>query len=107
MTPEEYAEVVREIHAGLREARKPTVLARVGRAIGSFATVIRAAFFPAAAIILLGCLIAIPPKGTVTWIPVPQDPSVSSFNDGYSTAMQDACQQGSAYACQWLKTLNH
>jgi hypothetical protein len=28
----------------------------------------------------------------------------SSFNDGYATAMQDACQQGSAYACQWLHT---
>ncbi len=29
--------------------------------------------------------------------------SVSSFNDGYATAYQDMCQQGSTTACQWLR----
>lgn len=28
--------------------------------------------------------------------------TVSTFNDGYSTAYQDMCQQGSAAACAWL-----
>jgi hypothetical protein len=30
--------------------------------------------------------------------------TASTFDDGYRTAMQDACQQHAAYACQWLKT---
>lgn len=28
---------------------------------------------------------------------------VDQFNDGYATAYQDMCQQGSAVACAWLK----
>lgn len=30
--------------------------------------------------------------------------TVSTFNDGYATAMQDSCQQGSTYACAWLRS---
>ncbi|MFB7377213.1 hypothetical protein ACFXAF_00955 [Kitasatospora sp. NPDC059463] len=29
---------------------------------------------------------------------------VTAFNDGWATGMQDACDQGSAYACNWLST---
>ncbi|MFJ1754202.1 hypothetical protein [Kitasatospora sp. NPDC088134] len=29
---------------------------------------------------------------------------VAAFNDGWSDAMRDACDQGSAYACNWLAT---
>ncbi|KIQ62431.1 hypothetical protein TR51_25685 [Kitasatospora griseola] len=28
--------------------------------------------------------------------------SVTAFNDGFADGMQDACEQGSAYACNWL-----
>ncbi|MFF4922895.1 MULTISPECIES: hypothetical protein [unclassified Kitasatospora] len=29
---------------------------------------------------------------------------VTAFNDGWVEAMADACEQGSAYACDWLAT---
>lgn len=29
--------------------------------------------------------------------------TVSSYDDGYATSKHDDCQQGSAYACQWLR----
>lgn len=29
---------------------------------------------------------------------------VTNFNDGFSTAKQDDCQQGDQAACQWLQT---
>jgi type IV secretory pathway TrbF-like protein len=33
--------------------------------------------------------------------------SVSTWNDGYATAMRDACQdERDAYACQWLNDNN-
>lgn len=32
---------------------------------------------------------------------------VSNFNDGFSTAKQDDCQQGDTKACTWLQTTNH
>lgn len=31
---------------------------------------------------------------------------VSNFDDGYATAMRDACQGHDAYACQWLADNN-
>jgi ABC-type sugar transport system substrate-binding protein len=31
-----------------------------------------------------------------------QPASVTSFNDGWRTGMQDACQQHDSYACHWL-----
>ncbi|GAA1403194.1 hypothetical protein GCM10009639_47610 [Kitasatospora putterlickiae] len=37
--------------------------------------------------------------------PAPADAAqVTAFNDGWTDAMADACQQGSAYACKWLST---
>ncbi|WP_199923337.1 hypothetical protein [Streptomyces sp. NRRL F-5123] len=29
--------------------------------------------------------------------------AVSTYNDGFATSKQDDCDQGSAYACSWLK----
>ncbi|MGW2539377.1 hypothetical protein ACWC5I_00515 [Kitasatospora sp. NPDC001574] len=34
----------------------------------------------------------------------PDAGQVATFNDGWSDAMANACQQGSAYACNWLST---
>ncbi|WP_405007521.1 hypothetical protein [Kitasatospora purpeofusca] len=43
--------------------------------------------------------------GHSTAAPAPIDAvQVDAFNDGWSTGMQDACDQGSAYACNWLST---
>ncbi|WP_043465237.1 hypothetical protein [Kitasatospora sp. MBT66] len=36
--------------------------------------------------------------------PASEDAYTAAFNDGWATAMQDACDQGSAYACNWLTT---
>ncbi|MFE2410826.1 hypothetical protein ACFXDE_21030 [Kitasatospora sp. NPDC059408] len=35
---------------------------------------------------------------------VPESVQVEAFNDGWATGMQDACDQGAAYACDWLAT---
>jgi hypothetical protein len=45
--------------------------------------------------VALGVAHAINPPATVS--------QVSNFNDGFATSKQDDCEQGSAYACQWLK----
>lgn len=65
--------------------------------------------YRAAVIILLTIIAAL---GTVTGILLAHhdtpaansSTSVSSFNDGWTTSKQDDCQQGSAYACAWLKS---
>lgn len=31
------------------------------------------------------------------------DTSVSDFNSGFQDSKKDDCQQGSIYACQWLR----
>ncbi|WP_328953658.1 hypothetical protein [Kitasatospora purpeofusca] len=36
--------------------------------------------------------------------PATETAQVTAFNDGWTDAMQDACDQGSAYACNWLST---
>ncbi|MFB8167311.1 hypothetical protein ACFC60_05065 [Kitasatospora purpeofusca] len=36
--------------------------------------------------------------------PASEDAYTRAFNDGWATGMQDACDQGSAYACNWLST---
>ncbi|MBO1420297.1 hypothetical protein, partial [Streptomyces sp. FH025] len=33
---------------------------------------------------------------------VPEAVQVEAFNDGWTEGMHDACEQGSAYACDWL-----
>ncbi|KOV10159.1 hypothetical protein ADK60_38590 [Streptomyces sp. XY431] len=38
--------------------------------------------------------------------PASEDAYTAAFNDGWATGMQDACDQGSAYACDWLATTN-
>lgn len=35
-----------------------------------------------------------------------QNSQVSSFNDGYATAMRDACQDHDVYACAWMAQNN-
>ncbi|MFI2609675.1 hypothetical protein [Kitasatospora sp. NPDC018619] len=32
----------------------------------------------------------------------PEAVRVEAFNDGWTEGMADACEQGSAYACDWL-----
>ncbi|MFD9687906.1 hypothetical protein ACFWXO_19355 [Kitasatospora sp. NPDC059088] len=32
----------------------------------------------------------------------PESVLVEAFNDGWTEGMQDACDQGSTYACDWL-----
>lgn len=34
----------------------------------------------------------------------PEAVQVEAFNDGWASGMQDACEQGAAYACDWLAT---
>ncbi|MFJ6622321.1 hypothetical protein ACIQOW_32665 [Kitasatospora sp. NPDC091335] len=34
----------------------------------------------------------------------PESVQVQLFNDGWTEGMHDACEQGSAYACDWLAT---
>lgn len=34
--------------------------------------------------------------------PASEDAYTRAFNDGWQDAMRDACDQGSAYACNWL-----
>ncbi|MFJ5924807.1 hypothetical protein ACIQF6_19615 [Kitasatospora sp. NPDC092948] len=36
--------------------------------------------------------------------PASEDAYTAAFNDGWAEAMADACEQGSAYACNWLAT---
>ncbi|MGW3177771.1 hypothetical protein ACWDD9_00710 [Kitasatospora sp. NPDC001119] len=44
--------------------------------------------------------------GHTTTAPANSDPAqVTAFNDGWAEAMVDACEQGSAYACDWLTTI--
>ncbi|MFD4397843.1 hypothetical protein [Kitasatospora sp. NPDC058478] len=41
--------------------------------------------------------------GHATTAPTAPDTGrVAAFNDGWQDAMRDACDQGSAYACDWL-----
>ncbi|MFJ7909040.1 hypothetical protein [Kitasatospora sp. NPDC096204] len=43
--------------------------------------------------------------GHTTAAPANNDPAhVQAFNDGWTEGMADACDQGSAYACDWLST---
>jgi hypothetical protein len=48
--------------------------------------------------VAIGVAHSINPPATVS--------QVSNFNDGFATSKQDDCEQGSAYACEWLNA-NH
>ncbi len=38
--------------------------------------------------------------------PASEDAYTRAFNDGWQDAMRDACEQGAAYACNWLSGTN-